>query len=248
MPKVTFTCERCSTEFAVFPAYIRYVESRGSRVKFCSRKCTDEARAAGLIGSRKRTGENVTCAICGTVHYRKPNRLRRNTLHFCSEPCRIEAIRQNLTDRKFDQASEKKRTGSKFRCLICGTEKYQKRSYIARNVDKTCGKRSCISAYSRSLWGLPPRSDEERRIKRSSPQKARETNFTGAQRAQWIDTSCTWCGSTENLCLDHTIPVAAGGKSVRSNAQTLCQPCNVWKGNHVDRPMAKAFNNLHSGG
>lgn len=62
--------------------------------------------------------------------------------------------------------------------------------------------------------------------------------FTAYQRRAWADDACLWCGDTENLVLDHIMPIAAGGTCIRENAQTLCQPCNLWKMWNVDRPLA----------
>lgn len=62
-------------------------------------------------------------------------------------------------------------------------------------------------------------------------------NFTEVQKQEWKQSFCCWCGAKENLVLDHIIPVMCGGTNVRQNAQTLCQPCNIWKMSHVDRPL-----------
>lgn len=40
---------------------------------------------------------------------------------------------------------------------------------------------------------------------------------------------CVYCGSTDNLTLDHVVPVAAGGHSRISNLVTACEPCNTLK-------------------
>ena len=65
-------------------------------------------------------------------------------------------------------------------------------------------------------------------------------NFTPTQRIQWKGTHCVWCSTTEKLVLDHIIPVMCGGTRERRNCQTLCQPCNLWKMKHVDRPYMLA--------
>jgi len=44
---------------------------------------------------------------------------------------------------------------------------------------------------------------------------------------------CVKCNSKKYLELDHIIPVSKGGKSVRSNYQTLCQKCNIKKSNKL---------------
>lgn len=43
------------------------------------------------------------------------------------------------------------------------------------------------------------------------------------------DSKCCSCGSTENLHIDHIIPVAKGGINSETNVQILCQSCNLKK-------------------
>ena len=45
---------------------------------------------------------------------------------------------------------------------------------------------------------------------------------------------CKKCGSTENLEIDHIIPISKGGKSTYSNLQTLCHKCNTEKGSKIE--------------
>lgn len=44
------------------------------------------------------------------------------------------------------------------------------------------------------------------------------------------DRSCLACGATEELSLDHIVPLAKGGDNAESNLQTLCKRCNSSKG------------------
>jgi hypothetical protein len=41
---------------------------------------------------------------------------------------------------------------------------------------------------------------------------------------------CAACGSTNNLVVDHVIPIARGGSCDIENLQPLCQLCNISKG------------------
>jgi 5-methylcytosine-specific restriction endonuclease McrA len=64
--------------------------------------------------------------------------------------------------------------------------------------------------------------------------------WTRLQRKEWTETQCVWCKSTERLTLDHIIPVMDGGLPEKTNAQTLCHPCNLWKSTFVDKPRLLA--------
>ena len=44
---------------------------------------------------------------------------------------------------------------------------------------------------------------------------------------------CVYCGSTENIQLDHIIPFSKGGASTIENLQLLCQKCNIEKSNKI---------------
>lgn len=45
---------------------------------------------------------------------------------------------------------------------------------------------------------------------------------------------CRRCGATENLAVDHIIPVIAEGRDRLDNFQLLCRSCNSRKGGRVD--------------
>ncbi len=44
---------------------------------------------------------------------------------------------------------------------------------------------------------------------------------------------CVYCGSNENLHLDHIIPFSKGGDTSIENLQLLCQKCNLEKSNKI---------------
>lgn len=232
MPKVELTCVTCQKRFERWPAFVRHAEKRGSPIRFCSRACMSQGRTDGLVSTRPRTGRYKTCEICGTKFWCRPSSER---LKCCSEACRQESIRTRGHENRGTPRPARLR-GREITCRFCGDIVYRKASMISRNIAITCGKQKCVSAYGRSLWGLGPRTPELIGVR--GPRK-RAHNFTAKQRIEWLEGHCARCGTTENLALDHIVPVCAGGKSDRANAQTLCQPCNNWKAKHVDRPLAR---------
>ena len=47
---------------------------------------------------------------------------------------------------------------------------------------------------------------------------------------------CRYCGSTNDLTLDHIVPVSRRGDNSSSNLQTLCRSCNSRKGARLEWP------------
>lgn len=45
-----------------------------------------------------------------------------------------------------------------------------------------------------------------------------------------VEHKCVTCGATENLTIDHIIPLRRGGTNDDSNLQILCGTCNRFKG------------------
>lgn len=48
-----------------------------------------------------------------------------------------------------------------------------------------------------------------------------------------LDDVCVWCGATDNLTLDHIVPLSKGGDNRIDNLQILCRSCNAKKGNRL---------------
>lgn len=83
-----------------------------------------------------------------------------------------------------------------------------------------------------------------------------QSNIPLAIRRQVIDdagTRCGYCHSDEilmgvSLAVDHIVPVAAGGQTVRENLWTACRQCNEYKSSRThyedpqSREMALLFN------
>lgn len=45
--------------------------------------------------------------------------------------------------------------------------------------------------------------------------------------------ACAYCGSNQDLEIDHIVPLSRGGTEDRSNLQTLCASCNKKKGTKI---------------
>lgn len=45
--------------------------------------------------------------------------------------------------------------------------------------------------------------------------------------------ACVWCGATDNIHVDHIIPLSKGGAHSVENLQALCSSCNQKKGNKL---------------
>lgn len=52
------------------------------------------------------------------------------------------------------------------------------------------------------------------------------------------DDKCILCGSSDNLSVDHIVPISKGGVDRISNKQTLCRKCNSSKHNKLTFPVS----------
>lgn len=59
---------------------------------------------------------------------------------------------------------------------------------------------------------------------------------------------CLDCGTVEQLCCDHIIPVSKGGETTEENLQTLCRPCNSRKKDRIRKRDKARKSSGNSGG
>ena len=67
---------------------------------------------------------------------------------------------------------------------------------------------------------------------RREREKARQLRASAWWRRRLQRRLCAYCGGTfseRELTMDHVVPVARGGRSVRGNVVASCKPCNVRK-------------------
>jgi len=67
---------------------------------------------------------------------------------------------------------------------------------------------------------------------RREREKARQLRASAWWRRRLQSGSCAYCGGTfpeRDLTMDHVVPVARGGRSVKGNVVASCKPCNARK-------------------
>lgn len=191
--------------------------------------------------SAQKTGQTLPCMICGEPFYRRRSYIERGIRKSCGKPeCKSASMSgannpfwgrthdadtlAKIANTKRARGGPKKRTGP--------PKGYQHTPEARAKISEALRQR-WLNNREKMLANHPPKLTprEEQRYRR---------NFTPLQRREWKAEACVWCEATENLVLDHIIPVMAGGTNHRANAQTLCQPCNIWKMKYVDRPFLLA--------
>lgn len=188
----------------------------------------------------KKSGQTFTCKFCGEDFYKQSWSIK-GTPRSCKKPeCRSASMsgennpfwgrnhdldaRERIKEGR--RANPPKGTGPKKGVFRQTQEARDKISASLRERWKT-NRDGMIASLPRG---------ETHPLQKLPHERRHRVNFTPLQRREWKDTKCFWCSSTENLALDHVIPVMAGGTKIRENAQTLCRPCNLWKMKYVDRP------------
>lgn len=194
---------------------------------------------------RRRTGTIEICAICKKEFFRPQHNIDCNTKKHCSKACSYAARigsgnpffgkkHDTETRTRISAAVRKnppKGTGPKKGIFKHTPEAKRKMSEALRL--RWQNKRVDMLAYANSGQNIP--CDEFKT--KTRPQ----LNFLRTQKRDWVNAECAYCSATTDLVLDHIIPIICGGINEKSNAQTLCQPCNRWKMRHVDRPLYAAL-------
>ncbi|PID73789.1 MAG: HNH endonuclease [Desulfobacterales bacterium] len=75
------------------------------------------------------------------------------------------------------------------------------------------------------IYGFYPEEEDLRR-ERQKARELRKSQWWQRRRAKGI---CYWCGrpvAPPDLTMDHIVPVARGGKSVKGNLAPACRECN----------------------
>lgn len=192
---------------------------------------------------RLKTGRDVPCLICGVTRYRCAAYIERNARITCgSVECKT-AMNKGANN-PFWGKTHSQETVDKINASIRARPTPRRKGGPPKGWSQTPEQKAVMSAAMKERWRLNrdkmtaalPRG-EDHHFRKINYEARYRSNFSTAQRREWTGTQCIWCSATDNLVLDHIIPVLAGGKAVKANAQTLCQPCNLWKMWNVDRPF-----------
>ena len=188
--------------------------------------------------AKQRSGQYFTCPVCGREFYRTPSQIARGASKTCSKACLGELFSGdgNPFWGKEHSPETKTRVSNSRKGKAKGNQnaKGHKHSEEARKK---------IADASRQLWkehrdkmlAALPRGEAHHFHKQPELRRYRK-NFSPRHRREWAETKCVYCGAENQLELDHIIPVFDGGTNDRSNAQTLCRSCNMWKLYAVDLP------------
>jgi len=208
--KRTHACLHCKKEYVTKRKHL----SEGH--KFCSRECAFAHKAENTQPVYSKVFFN-TCVVCTAAWVSK-----RKTVAWCSDECGKERARR-----------------------------YSRRLNVAKH-EETIKQRECkecsnlfTPAYGVKLRSFCSAECGSRHSKRNA-KATRKARLRGASQAESVDVleifrrdkwKCKCCGIKTPWThrgtikptapeLDHIMPLAEGGKHIKSNVQLLCRRCN----------------------
>lgn len=198
----------------------------------------------------RRNGRFFDCPYCGDQFYRKASFIARGITKTCGKrECISKSMMKENNPFWGKEHSPEVRDALRSAATAKPEGAKRRRSGPPKGYQHTPQARAKMSEALRRRWATN-RDTMLSYIKRNDLPREEQRyrrNFTPWQRLNWKADKCLWCSSTEELILDHIIPVMDGGVNLKENSQTLCQPCNIWKSIYVDRPSHLARLALQSG-
>ena len=196
------------------------------------------------------------CKQCGK-HYKGQG------MYFCSRKCASLARRGEKKSKEFCTAMSKKMRGNaNARGVKHGQEYKNKLAKIVKGQWENPGLRKKKIDGMKAFWQTEKGKKQKVRLSLQTAKMWREKRlkadllphgkkhwnynldridcyrkgvyFSKAQRKRLLKDKCEWCGSTENLQLDHITAIMNGGTNKDENAQTLCRECNNLKRDLID--------------
>lgn len=114
------------------------------------------------------------------------------------------------------------------------------REYRARNIEAMREK-------SRAYWRNNPEARRANRRNRRARLRAAGGHVSAAEWQSILDRfngKCAKCGASENIHMDHVVPLAKGGRHSIDNVQPLCQTCNLRKHTKTEDYRGKMYRPL----
>lgn len=114
-------------------------------------------------------------------------------------------------------------------CVFEGSDLWQKRRRRKRNPPcPYCGVHSTGTVSSCSLGYKHKWPEIREPVRLQEPRKPISRRLR-AETLKKYGGACAICGATENLQIDHIIPVRSNGTNAAENLQVLCKSCNASK-------------------
>lgn len=193
----------------------------------------------------------LTCAVCG-----KEFDAIRSSMKYCSARCRYFAMnskpaakerRKRYDDAHKEQASA--RAKEKYKNLsveqlaqekIRAHEYYIRTKYVtlARNKNWKVKNKEYYKEYCRNYHAKYNATEHGKSVNINKAYRRRKYMDTLTpidysavrERFDKLGNRCVACGATNNITIDHIIPLAKGGTNCIDNLQPLCHSCNSSKG------------------
>lgn len=188
-----------------------------------------------------RSGHMFPCMICGEMFYRRRSYIKRGIHKTCGKPeCKsasMSGANNPFWGKTHDQETRAKMLAGRRANPPKGTGPRKgvfKQTPEARKLMSDAVRKRWAENRDKMLAALPRGLDHH--LAKLPEERRYRKEWTPLQRQDWMDCKCAWCGGAERLNLDHIIPIFDGGINERTNAQTLCHPCNLWKNHYVDKP------------
>lgn len=115
-------------------------------------------------------------------------------------------------------------TGLQSRCRNC--ERIVRRDYYLRNKDKEVAR---VSKWHKSTLEGKARRKRARLNRQALIRNAESKFITRKEFLRLSRTPCFYCGSKNNLTLDHIVPLSRGGRHSIGNLVSACNMCNATK-------------------
>lgn len=123
----------------------------------------------------------------------------------------------------------------KCRCLDCvASEKAYQADYHAKNKEKRNEK---TRAWRQENPGYDKTRENYKEIaaikngnRRALKKNAGSYSISKEEMSKLYASPCTYCGSSDNITIDHVIPLSRGGSHSVSNLVSACAKCNMSKG------------------